>query len=165
MDSESSDNSFSLERFSTHLLVECVLLHLETISTPRGYVGTNVASNNFYNDNSKKWVRLSETLFQCMKNDIKGWKANSQKTPYDRNVASDIISQWFPDLDQLKSLYEQLSTKTNEIECLYAHIEILHTLSCHIYERQKQKDMEAHGKKDEVVFVYDDNNSSPVFLQ
>ena len=88
----------------------------------------------------------------------------SRPDVYNRMEVAKIISKWYPDLTHLISINEQLHT-TTDMETLYAHLEPLHNVAKYIWERSQreiaEKDQQSiDDRKDEVVFVYDDDTSS-----
>lgn len=162
--------SFTLEHFSTYLLVECILQHLEGISIPKTFINT---ANGAHWDDIRKWVRLAETLLTCLKSDVKNFKSRcsggvggghpcGQPSCEARDTIATIISQWFPDLQELKTIYTENEDQFKvhkEIEHLYHHVDTLYNLSLYIYVRDKQKNQTPHEdayKREEVVFLYDD---------
>ena len=166
----SPSTSFTLENFSTELLVECILQQLDNITLPKAYVTASVP-NGLQWDDTRKWVRLTETLLHCLKSDVKNCKVGNTcaggRYGETRDVIATIVSQWFPDLQQLRSVYiDQISDKvgkvdsvsrTNELEHLFHHVETLYNLAMYVYSREQKSPLHDDDsfKRDEVVFLYD----------
>lgn len=168
---------FPLEPFSTELLVECFLNQLENAPNPsRSY--TMTSSGNLQSDAARKWIRLTDTLIQCLRFDLKIYPSRASERGkhhmennairpdvYNRSDLAKVISHWFPDLRQLYSFHENIPTNA-DLETLYAHVESLHNVAKYIWERSQRensvKNVYVDDKKDEVVFVFDDDSSSNV---
>ena len=169
MVNEENMERLPVDKFSTDFLVECILQHLDGVSFPR-YGGITVGGKqqDGKQHDIKKWLRLTETFFHCLKQDVKSIKCNSDKVcnKSTREAVADVIAHWFPDLDQIRKInlhteqqtaIEQ-NTLTSEAEVISQHVETLYNMAKHIYERDclRKQEREKHVKKSEVVFVYDD---------
>jgi hypothetical protein len=160
--------TFSLDQFSTDLIVECILQHLET-SASRPYVG-NASVAAATSEDLKKWYRLSDTFLQCLRHDLKKYKVSSSDGTskghlfQDRIGAATVVSKWYPDLFALCRIYDETFAQEEEpphkdFSTFYVYLHSLQTLSVPIYSRQfeKQTSHDNESKRDEVVFLYDEN--------
>jgi len=157
--------SCKLQQFSSDLIVECILQHLESNAPSRPYMGGNNSVN--IPDDLKKWFRLCETLLQCIRHDLKKYRtldANNKVHLFkDRIGAAIVISQWYPDLLLLSDIYKEHFTGEEslhkEFASFYQHIIMLQQLAAPIYERQQKQAEELHDveRKDEIVFIYDNS--------
>lgn len=155
-----NDDTFSLDQFSTELIVECMLQHLETSIPQRHY-------NGIHNTESlKKWIRLTETLVQSLRNDLKSCKVIAT-APIDRKKASKIICLWTPDMKTLKSLYlssfhsrVKEDRMQKEVDSLYNYLEYLCDMADYVYGRKLEEEEAGQQKKGEVVFIFDDSQST-----
>lgn len=158
-----NDTKFSLDKFSTDFLVECILQHLESITFPR-YAGNHIGNLcSGSQGDLKKWLRLTETFFQCLKQDVKSLRCNADKSYQQhkeiRHSIASVIAHWFPDLDQLKEIYvhmhadsvsaekktNQIAIATasnnsmiqnNEVESWFNQVETLHNMATYIHARE-----------------------------
>lgn len=175
-----SDN-FTLERFSTDLITECFLQQLETSVPARHYPGSLS-----YTEGLKKWIKLTDTLIHCLKNDLRGCKGSSKTDANNadhplanscRIFVADVICNWAKDMNSLKGLYEERylhkikeERVQKEIDAMYLYLGNLCDLSLYISQRRKEKEDEICSKerykeeescgKSEMVFIFDDHENS-----
>jgi hypothetical protein len=162
--------SFALEQFSTNLIMECILQHLESNIPSRPYIGNNNTIQEFSqqdSDDIKKWFKLCDILIQCIRHDLRKYRATDANNKIhlfqDRTGAATVIFNWYPDLFILCNIYHERFESVNEMlhkEYLgfQRYVTTLKQLCTPIYDRQQHADMQdTDGKKDEVVFIYDDN--------
>jgi len=154
-------STFTFENFSTDLLVECVLQQLDTMTVQKPYISNTSTGHTW--DDVRKWVRLTETLLQCLKLDVKNMKTKSTNGVYDRAIAASIVSQWFPDLQEIRTVYlQKIATDDKvqkEVEVLFSQVDTLYNLSIFVYRRDVVRASDDTHKREEVVFVYDDASS------
>lgn len=186
-----SDN-FTLERFSTDLITECFLQQLETPVPTRHYAG------NMYTDGVRKWIKLTDTLIHCLKNDLRGCKGGKSNAPVladnvsitqhpqaalsqtrsnPRTSVALVICNWAKDMNSLKELYEEKyfskikeDRVQKEIDMMYTYLSNLCDLARYISQRKKEqedlctrercKEEEETCSKSEMVFIFDDHESS-----
>lgn len=145
-------HTYTLDKFSTDLIVECILQHLETGVPTRPYGN--------HTEEYKKWLRLSETLVQCIRHDLRKYRTIDNAKMHlfsDRVGAATVVAHWYPDLNTLtkwhKEQFDNIAPQ-KEPNLLYIYLETLQQLAEPIFIRQNNNSAEDSDGK-EVVFVFE----------
>ncbi len=156
---ESDKQTFDMSCFSTDLITECIVQHLESNFPQRHYTNTGVVVQ----ENLKRWIRLTETLLVCLKHDLKQFKVleGNKFSLNDRKSAASVICKWLKDTIILRNMYKQnfennvLEDRIHkDIENLYTHLDTL----CNLCETIHRKNEQEHESERQVVFIYDEDD-------
>ncbi len=172
MNNANNNSTFTMNQFSTDLIVECILQHIEIpLMLPHKSYPLINCTDDFVNS-LRRWVKLTETLVTCLRSDLKRIdlvkshikdESPVEESSYShRKIAAKIICVWINDIHALKTLYLQNfhgnvkdERLQKEMDTIYIYLDYICEMGDYIFEREKVSDQQRNG----VVFVFDDSNS------
>ena len=151
------ENTFEtcLKEFSPDLILDWIVQHIE--SHPKYHI-----NNHPIDEITRKWIKLSDTLHNCIKYDLKNckWVDGKQTGVSNRQSALEVILRWSLDISVLSIKLSEIASKISDAHLqkdILALVTYFSTLSdlCKLLDKKEKPPV---SRKDEVVFLFEDES-------